>query len=80
MARDYEKENKWESSPEQKRRRAQRNKARRAAIRAGIAHKGDGMELDHIGANRKGDLGAKVRLVPKTVNRKKQPKRNGKED
>ena len=80
MARDYEKENKWESSPEQKRRRARRNKARRAAIRAGIVKKGDGMELDHIGANRKGALGSKVRAVPKTVNRKKQPKRDGSED
>jgi hypothetical protein len=78
--RDYEKENAWAASPEQKHRRAQRNKARRLAERKGLVHKGDGLELDHLGMNRKGDLGAKVRVVPKKVNRAKQPKRSGKND
>lgn len=80
MARDYAKENAWESSPEQKKRRAQRNKARRAALKAGLVHKGDNLELDHVGFNRKGALGGKVRVVSKITNRKKQPKRNGKDD
>lgn len=80
MARNYEKENKWESSPEQVKRRVQRNKARREAMRKGLVKKGDGKEVDHVGANRKGPLGNKVRIVPKKVNRRKQPKRNGKED
>ena len=80
MARNYEKENKWESSPEQKMRRAQRNKARRHAISAGLVKKGDNKELDHLGSNRKGALGTKVKVVSKTANRKRQPKRNGKDD
>lgn len=80
MARNYEKELKWQASKEQKTRRAQRNKARRAAIREGLVKKGDDKELDHIGSNRRGTLGNKVRVVSKTTNRKRQPKRNGSQD
>lgn len=80
MARNYEKENKWESSPEQKKRRAQRNKARRQAIREGLVKKGDGLELDHVGSNRRGTLGSKVKVVPRGVNRRRQPSRSGKDD
>ena len=80
MARDYEKELKWQASPEQKKRRAQRNKAHRKAERMGLVKKGDGLELDHIGSNRKGALGEKVRVVSRKTNRKKQPKRDGSQD
>lgn len=79
--RDYAKENKWQNSPEQVERRMARNRARAKAEREGKVHKGDGREVDHIGANRKGKLdNSKVRVVSKATNRKKQPKRNGKED
>ena len=37
MARDYEKELKWQATTEQKKRRAQRNAARRKAMREGLA-------------------------------------------
>lgn len=79
--RDYKKEyEEYGGTEEQKKRRAQRNKARREAIRKGLVRKGDGKELDHVGANRKGSLGNRVRVVSKKTNRGKQPKRDGSED
>jgi len=81
MARDYEKELKWQASEEQKKRRAQRNAARRKAMREGKVKKGDGKEVDHVGSNRRGKLdNSSVRVVSRTTNRKKQPKRDGSED
>lgn len=38
---------KYNSSPEQKKNRAARNKARRAAEKAGKVKKGDGKDVDH---------------------------------
>lgn len=73
--RNYEQEATYHAKPEQKKRRAQRNKARQKAIREGRAKKGDGTEVDHIGAKRTGSLdGLPTRVVAKRVNRKKQPK------
>lgn len=80
MPRNYKKELAWQATPEQKTRRAQRNKARRQAIREGLVKKGDNLELDHLGSNRKGTLGSKVKVVTKAANRKRQPKRDGKDD
>lgn len=80
MARDYEKELAWQATTEQKKRRAQRNQARREAIRKGLVKKGDNKELDHLGMNRKGKLGDRVRVVSQETNRKKQPKRDGRHD
>jgi hypothetical protein len=46
--RDYKKEyDKFQSSEEQKRKRAGRNKARRKAIKNGTVKKGDGMDMSH---------------------------------
>jgi len=46
--RDYKKEyEKFQSSEEQKRKRAGRNKARRKAIKNGTVKKGDGMDMSH---------------------------------
>ena len=80
--RDYSREYKeYHASPEQKKRRAQRNAARRAAMRAGKVKKGDGKEVDHVAANRKGKLdNSRVRVISKQANRRKQPKRDGSED
>ena len=47
MARDYKREYKWQGTEEQKKNRAARNKARRAAIKAGTAKKGDGKDVGH---------------------------------
>ena len=78
MVRNYKQEYaEFHSTPEQKKRRAQRNSARRKAMAAGKVEKGDGKEVDHIGAPRKGSLdGVPTRVVSKTVNRKRQPKRS----
>lgn len=79
--RDYRKEyDEYHGTPEQKKRRAQRNKARRKAVRQGRAKKGDGKEVHHVGKNRKGKLGDRTRVVNKKKNRKNQPKRDGSQD
>ena len=76
--RDYKKEYEdYQGTSEQKKRRAQRNAARRKAIEAGRAKKGDGKEVDHIGAPRTGSLdGVPTQVISKTANRIKQPKRS----
>lgn len=81
-ARDYKKEYRdYHSSPEQKKRRAQRNAARAEAEKDGRVRKGDGKEVDHLGSNRKGPLNNKrVKVVSRKTNRSRQPKRNGSQD
>lgn len=75
--RNYEKEyREYHAKPEQKKRRAQRNAARR---KLGLK-KGDPREAGHVGRNRKGKLGNKVKAISKKSNRKDQPKRDGSED
>lgn len=82
MARDYRKEyDEYHGTPEQKKRRAQRNAARAKAAKAGKVSKGDGKEVDHLGMNRKGKLNnGKVKVVSKKANRSRQPKRDGSDD
>jgi hypothetical protein len=77
MAHNYTKENKWEDTPAQVKRRESRNKARRKALKKGTVHKGDKKELDHVGFHRTGSL-AKVptKVVSKHANRIRQPKRS----
>lgn len=76
--RNYKKEyDEYHASPEQKKRRAERNRDRAAAEKkygeAALA----GKEVDHINAPRKGSLaGAKTHIISKKANRKKQPKRS----
>ena len=66
----------YHALPEQKKRRAQRNKARKEAMDDGRVHKGDGKEVDHINAPRTGSLeNVPTRVIGKTPNRKRQPKR-----
>lgn len=76
--RDYKKEYKeYHATEEQKKRRAERNKDRRAAERSGKVSKGDNKEVDHVNAPRKGSLaGSATRVISKKANRKKQPKRS----
>ena len=67
----------YHGTEEQKKRRAQRNAARRKAIKEGRVKKGDGKEVDHIGAPRTGSLdGVPTQVISKTANRIKQPKRS----
>lgn len=78
MARDYKKEyREYGGTTEQKKRRAQRNKARRKALREGRVKKGDNKEVHHVDAPRKGSLArSKTRIVSKKTNRSIQPKRS----
>lgn len=79
MGRNYAKENKWQSSPEQVKRRVARNRARRKAIKEGKVRKGDGKELDHVGSHPRGSLdNVPVRVTSRRANRKRQPKHKGK--
>jgi hypothetical protein len=76
--RDYKKEyREYHAKPEQKKRRADRNAARRKAMRDGKVRKGDGKELDHVGYHRKGRLkNVPTKVVSRHANRIRQPKRS----
>jgi hypothetical protein len=78
MVRDYKKEYRdYHAKPEQKKRRADRNRARRKAIREGRVHKGDSREVDHKGNHRTGRLkDVPTRVVGRHANRVRQPKRS----
>lgn len=52
----------YQATEEQKKNRAQRNAARREAIRAGIAKKGDGKDINHKTPISKGGTNAKSNL------------------
>lgn len=75
--RNYPKETAWEDSPAQVKRREDRNRARRKALRKGLVHKGDSKELDHLGYHRTGSL-AKIptKVVSRHANRIRQPPRS----
>lgn len=76
--RNYAKETAYESTPEQKKRRAARNKARREAMRKGLVRKGDNKELDHVGFHPTGSLAhVPTRVVSARANRKRQPPHKG---
>lgn len=67
----------YEERPEQIKRREARNRARGRALRAGRVHKGDRMELDHVGFHRTGSLDSvPTRVVSRTANRRRQPPRS----
>lgn len=76
--RDYKKEyREYHGTSEQKKRRADRNRARRKAVRDGRVRKGDNREVDHVGSHRTGRLrDVPTRVVSRKTNRKRQPKRS----
>lgn len=79
MARNYAKETAYENRPDQVKRREARNKARRTAAKKGLVHKGDGLEVDHLGSHRTGSLdNVPTKVVTKVANRKRQPKTKAK--
>jgi len=61
---DYAYDVVYEASEEQKHNRAQRNKARRAALREGKVHKGDSFDIHHT----KGISGP-TKILPRSKNR-----------
>lgn len=78
MPRDYRKEyDEYHGTAAQKKRRAERNRDRKAAEKKYGKSRLKGKEVDHLGSHRTGDLsGVPTRVVDKTVNRKRQPKRS----
>lgn len=77
--RNYRREyDEFHGTAEQKKRRAQRNRARASAVKNGSVRKGDkSREVHHVNAPRRGSLnGTKTRVVSKSTNRKLQPKRS----
>lgn len=61
---------KYNSKPEQKKRRAQRNKTRRMMERKGKVHKGDGKDVDHKDHNPRNQKMSNLQVQPASVNRK----------
>ena len=76
--RNYPAEAKWQSTPEQKKRRAARGRARYKAQKEGKVRKGDGKELDHVGYHPHGSLDrVPTKVVSRSKNRRRQPPHKG---
>lgn len=76
--RNYAYDKAFAARPEQKRRRADRNKARRKAIKSGAVRKGDGKDIDHGSPSKKGSLAKRrTRVMSASKNRAKNGHRKG---
>ena len=67
--RNYKQEYKYHGTPKQKKRRAQRNSARRKMVKAGRARKGDGKDVDHKNRNTADNRPKNLRVISKRKNR-----------
>jgi hypothetical protein len=69
----------YDGTPAVKKKRAQRNKARRMMEREGVVHKGDGKDVDHKTALSKGGktIRSNLRAVPASQNRSYKRKSDG---
>lgn len=68
--RDYKREyEQYQSKPEQKKRRAQRNAARRKMERLGKVKKGDGKDVHHRNRNTSDNSSENLTVIPKSKNR-----------
>ena len=77
MGRNYKKEyERYQGTPEQKKRRAMRNKVRRQAIREGRVRKGDGIDIHHVDGNPMNS--SKSNLVLQTRSKNRSFPRNSK--
>jgi hypothetical protein len=61
----------YDGTPEVKKKRAQRNKARRMLEREGVVKKGDGLDVDHVAPLSKGGTTTRsnLRAKPASANR-----------
>ena len=78
--RDYAKEYaNYDGTEAVKKKRAQRNKARRIMERAGLVHKGDGKDVDHTTPLSKGgkSVRSNLRVEPASANRSYARKSDG---
>lgn len=70
MARDYAAEYaEYHSKPEQKKRRAGRNQARRLMIKKGLARKGDGKDIHHRDSNTLNNSANNLTVMSRNKNR-----------
>jgi len=75
--RDYRREyDEYHAKPEQKKRRAARNKARSLAIKKHGKKALEGKEVHHKDYNPRNNSASNLSIRPRTANRKDQPKRN----
>ena len=72
--RDYDYDKEYQSSPKQKKNRAMRNAARRKAIKAGSAKRGDSTDVHHIKAIKHGgkNSSGNTRVISRSANRAKK--------
>ena len=68
---DSIRQRKYNSSAEQKKNRASRNAARRAAEKAGKVRKGDGKDIDHKNMNPRDNSKGNLKVMDKSKNRAK---------
>ena len=61
---------KYNSKPEQKKRRAQRNAARRKLMKLGKVRKGDGKDIDHKDHNTANNALSNLQILSASANRK----------
>lgn len=66
---DSVRQRKYNSSPEQKKRRAERNASRAKMVKAGKVKKGDGKEVDHKDKNTSNQSSKNLRVRSKSSNR-----------
>ena len=66
----------WEASPEQKKRRAGRNKARATLLKTGAVRKGDGKDVDHRDRNPRNNAPGNLRVQSAGQNRSRNSKRS----
>lgn len=66
---DSVRQRKYNGSPEQKKRRAERNKVRREMERKGKVRKGDGKDVDHKNHNTKDMSSKNLQVISKSKNR-----------
>jgi hypothetical protein len=70
MARNYSREYRlYQGTTKQKKRRAQRNAARRKMMRLGKVRKGDGKDVDHRNHNTSDNSARNLRVIAKSKNR-----------
>jgi len=68
---DSVRQRKYNSSPTQKKRRAQRNAARRKMEKAGKVRKGDNRDVDHRNHNTSNNSTSNLRVMSRSKNRAK---------
>lgn len=66
---DSVRQRKYNSQPEQKKRRAERNNVRRKAEREGKVRKGDGKDIDHKDKNTANKSASNLRVRSRSANR-----------